>query len=67
MLEKIKRKAGIRYQAEPFRRIVIRTGSGIIAVLILLCYVEIKKEAIAADCYEKILYRATAQQFPLQE
>lgn len=61
MLEKIKRKAGIRYQAETFRRIVIRTGSGIIAVLILLCYVEIKKEAIAADCYEKILYRATAQ------
>jgi len=61
MLEKIKRKSGIRYHGEEFRRIAIRTGIGIIAVLILLCYVEIRKEAIAAACYEKILYKATAQ------
>ncbi len=61
MLEKIKRKSGIRYHGEAFRRIAIRAGIGIIAVLILLCYVEIRKEAIAAACYEKILYRATAQ------
>lgn len=61
MLEKIKRKAGIRYHGEALRRIAIRTGIGIIAVLIMLCYVEINKEAIAAASYEKILYRATAQ------
>ena len=61
MLEKIKRKSGIRYHGEVLRRIAIRTGIGIIAVLIMLCYVEIRKEVIAAASYEKILYRATAQ------
>lgn len=61
MLEKIKRKSGIRYHGEALRRIAIRTGIGIIAVLIMLCYVEIRKEVIAAASYEKILYRATAQ------
>lgn len=61
MLEKIKRKSGIRYHGAALRRIAIRTGIGIIAVLIMLCYVEIRKEVIAAASYEKILYRATAQ------
>lgn len=61
MLEKIKRKSGIRYHGDALRRIAIRTGIGIIVVLIMLCYVEIRKEVIAAASYEKILYRATAQ------
>jgi len=60
MLEKIKSKSGIRYQGETLRRIAIRAGIGIIAVLILLSYIEIRKEAIVAACYEKNLYRATA-------
>ena len=54
MLEKIKRKSGIRYHGEALRRIAIRTGIGIIAVLIMLCYVEIRKEEFIKTTTNKI-------------
>ena len=61
MLEKISKRTGIHYNAEGIRKKAIRIGIGMIVVLLLLCYLEIKKESIAAGWYEKTLYKATAQ------
>lgn len=61
MFDKIIRKTGIHYNSYELKRIAIRTGLGIAVVLILFCCIELKKEAIAANCYEKTLYNATTQ------
>ena len=61
MLEKIRKRTGIKNNSENVRKIAIRIGIAMIVVLILLCYLEIKKETIAADWYGKTLYKATAQ------
>ncbi len=60
MLNKIKRKRVNRYQGEAIRKISIRTGIGIVAVLILLCYFQTRKDVIAAACYGSTIYHATA-------
>jgi len=61
MFDKIRKQIRFGYNAETLRRFMIRAGIGIIVVLILLCYIEINKEAIAATHYEKTLYKATVQ------
>lgn len=61
MLKKIKKQNQSLYRGEKIRRIAIRAGSAVIVILLLLCYIEIKKEAIAASCYEETIYKATAQ------
>ena len=64
MLKRIRRQIEfnrIGYSGEQIRKFAIHTGIGVIVVLILLCYIEIRKEAIAAACYEETLYKATAQ------
>ncbi len=61
MFEKRKRRIGFHYTAEGMRRVIIRCGITLIAGLVLLCYIEIRKESIVAAWYEETLYRATAQ------
>ena len=61
MFEKRKRRIGFHYTAEGMRRVIIRCGIALIAGLVLLCYIEIRKESIVAAWYEETLYRATAQ------
>ena len=61
MFDKLRKQIRVRYNIGMLRRIAIRAGVGIIAVLILFCYFEIKKEAIAAAYYEKNLYNANIQ------
>jgi len=61
MLKKIRKSGTTQYKMEKVRRIAIRTGVAVIVLLFLLCYIEIRKETIAAACYEKTLYQATAQ------
>lgn len=60
MFERVKRRTRIHYNAEGLRKTAIRIGVAMIVMLVLLCYIEIRKEAIAAGWYEKTLYKATA-------
>ena len=60
MFVKIRKRTRIHYNAEGIRKTAIRIGIAMIVVLILLCYIEIRKETIAAGLYEKTLYKATA-------